>query len=79
MPQLKISDVEKQIEELEEKINEKFTALVAELNAALSEVNTDGSVDTSKLEAELNQLRNDLVGHVGVYNKHIKQLHIGKK
>lgn len=81
--QLKIADVKKQVEELENKMNKKFDDLVVELSRALDGVNdnpiTPSTMDTSKLEVAINTLREDLIGHIKVYNNHIIQQHSRRK
>jgi hypothetical protein len=84
MPQLKIVDVKKQVEELEAQVNAKFEGLVNELKQVLQNAkvipNDPNTPSKEKeLEEKVNQIKKDLVGHVEVYNKHIRQLHIQNK
>ena len=87
MPQLKIQDVKDQVDELEKTLTDKFVGLVAEIKNVLADANVATSeVDTSVLDsavasmkAEVNTLRDDMIGHVTLYNKHIIQQHNTKK
>lgn len=91
MPQLKIVDVKKQVEDLEkameERLNKKFADLVEDLKHILQEANVKvGDGDTlssfddkiNKVKKEISKLRSDVGNHVTVYNKHIMQQH-GKR
>ena len=88
MPQLKISDIKEELEQIRKDLNTKIKDLegvVNELKASLEGAFIQKSIEPKDVaetiavvELGLKQLRNDVEGHVGVYNKHIMQQH-GKK
>jgi ElaB/YqjD/DUF883 family membrane-anchored ribosome-binding protein len=83
MPQLKIADVKKQVEDLETSLNAKFASLVEEVKEVLKNSGVGGSDEAiaeleKKLGNKIEGLRNDVGGHVRIYNKHIQQQHAPK-
>jgi hypothetical protein len=85
MAGLTVKDAMTRIDQVEKDLNEKFTKLVDELKQVLAETeNTCGcgcktdSVEVGTLDSKVEDIRNDLIGHIQVYNQHIIQQH-GKK
>jgi len=91
MPQLKIKDLQDMLEKAVVDINNRVDKLEASQNAPVAhDTSAEPSIgyppDTkniililnnkiAQMSADLNALRNNLVGHVEVYNNHIVQQH----
>lgn len=86
MPQLKIADVQKQVEALVEDVNIRLSAIELTIEEVLGSVDesTGTTVSSSsdgfaELDKAIKSLRADTAAHVNVYNKHIVEQHKQKK
>jgi len=77
MPQLKIQDVKQQVEDLEKKLDARLDSLIAEVKASVVSTKSENP-GLKELVRTVEQLNNDLRGHIAVYNKHIMQQHAPK-
>ena len=77
MPQLKIADVKDQVDKLEGDMNTRLDTLEELVKAGSG--GSDVTINVEKFVSELNKVREDLIGHVNVYNGHIKSLHMKQK
>ena len=76
MPQLKIQDIKEEMESKETIINGRLTAIEVAIEEIRSNTNgTKAPVNTVAIQKELDNLRKELIGHVGVYNNHIIKQH----
>ncbi len=85
MPQLKISDVQEQVETVEKTLLDTINSLVKQVEELKSQVNgvvvekstAPEGVDEAitRVDEDIKQLRKDVGGHVQVYNQHIIDQH----
>jgi ElaB/YqjD/DUF883 family membrane-anchored ribosome-binding protein len=80
MAGLTVKEAMEKIDQVEKDLNEKFTKLVDELKSVLSEngntiSESTNEVEVGKLGEKIEAVKQDLIDHVRVYNKHIIQQH----